>query len=156
MAGIQEEVKKYRTQTLSKADPEKGHHKVTVVVGVAKKKTAERSRGELIEQNQDAMEYSSSDEVEKGDELANAMDTLQAKAKQKKPLTISLDDISYIPFRKNFYIEVPEIGRMTAEEVEAYKTEMEGIKTKGKGCPRPIKNWAQCGVSKKVMDILKK
>lgn len=153
MMGIQEQVKKYRTQTLSKN--ENGDKKVSVVVGVAKKKT-ERKRGELMEQNQDALEYSSSDEVEKGDDLANAMDNLQAKTKQKKPLTISIDDISYIPFRKNFYIEVPEITRMTAEEVEAYKTEMEGIKTKGKGCPRPIKTWAQCGVSKKVLDILKK
>ena len=153
MQGIQEEVKKYRTQTLSKS--EKGDNKVSVVVGVAKKKI-ERKRGELMEQNQDAMEYSSNDELEKGDELANAMDNLQSKTKQKKPLTISQDDISYIPFRKNFYIEVPEITKMTTEEVEAYKTEMEGIKTKGKGCPRPIKTWAQCGVSKKLLDILKK
>jgi ATP-dependent RNA helicase DDX46/PRP5 len=27
---------------------------------------------------------------------------------------------------------------------------------KGKGCPRPIKTWAQCGVSKKVLEVLKK
>lgn len=27
---------------------------------------------------------------------------------------------------------------------------------KGKGCPKPIKAWAQCGVSKKEMEILKK
>jgi len=33
---------------------------------------------------------------------------------------------------------------------------LEGIKVKGKGCPRPIKTWAQCGVSKKEMDVLKK
>ena len=34
--------------------------------------------------------------------------------------------------------------------------ELEGIKTKGKGCPKPIKSWAQCGVSKKEMETLKK
>ena len=27
---------------------------------------------------------------------------------------------------------------------------------KGKGCPKPIRTWAQCGVSKKEMEILKK
>lgn len=27
---------------------------------------------------------------------------------------------------------------------------------KGKGCPKPIKTWAQCGVSKKMMEALKK
>jgi molybdenum cofactor biosynthesis enzyme len=25
---------------------------------------------------------------------------------------------------------------------------------KGKGCPKPIKTWAQCGVSKKELDVL--
>jgi hypothetical protein len=29
--------------------------------------------------------------------------------------------MEYTPFRKNFYVEVPEIARMTPEEVEAYK-----------------------------------
>lgn len=29
--------------------------------------------------------------------------------------------MSYIDFRKNFYVEVPEITRMTPEEVEKYK-----------------------------------
>lgn len=34
--------------------------------------------------------------------------------------------------------------------------ELEGIRVKGKGCPKPIKTWAQCGVSKKELDALKK
>nr|CAD7569419.1 unnamed protein product [Timema californicum] len=34
--------------------------------------------------------------------------------------------------------------------------ELEGIRVKGKGCPRPIKAWAQCGVSKKELESLKK
>lgn len=34
--------------------------------------------------------------------------------------------------------------------------ELEGVRVKGKGCPRPIKVWAHCGVSKKIMDNLKK
>lgn len=33
---------------------------------------------------------------------------------------------------------------------------MEGIRIKGKGCPRPIRTWAQCGVSKKMLEVLKK
>ncbi|XP_046916818.2 pre-mRNA processing factor 5 [Dermatophagoides farinae] len=152
MQGIQEEVKKYRQQTVH---ANKRNDKVTVVVGVAKKKSIKK-KGELIEQNQDAMEYSSSDEIGQNDELANAMDNLQAKVKQKKLMTISKEDITYVKFRKNFYIEVPEITKMTNEEVDAYKTKMEGIKTKGKGCPRPIKSWAQCGVSKKVLEVLKR
>lgn len=153
MKGIQEEVKKYRSTTV-KANKDKV---TVVVVGVAKKKSEDRKRGELIEQNQDAMEYSSGDEVD-GKDLDDLMSggADGPKVKQKKLMTISKDDITYIPFRKAFYIEVPEIAKMTSEEVEAYKSEMEGIKTKGKGCPRPIKTWAQCGVSKKVLEVLKK
>lgn len=36
------------------------------------------------------------------------------------------------------------------------RAESEGIKIKGQGCPKPIKTWAQCGVSKRVLEILKK
>lgn len=45
---------------------------------------------------------------------------------------------------------------MTQTEVDAYKVVLEGIDVRGKGCPKPIKNWAQCGISKKELDILKK
>ena len=41
-------------------------------------------------------------------------------------------------------------------EVEEYREELEGIKIKGKNCPRPVKTWAQCGVSLKVLECLKK
>lgn len=41
-------------------------------------------------------------------------------------------------------------------EVDSYRLELEDIKVRGKGCPKPIKTWAQCGVSKKTLDCLKK
>lgn len=156
MVGIREEVMKNRGITQSKVKSK--NDKVTVVIGVARKGTGEvKNKGEVIEQNQDALDYSSGDDRGGNDDLASAMDNLGAsKTKQKKPLTISAEDIDYEPFRKNFYIEVPEITKMTNEEVEQYKRDMEGIKTKGKGCPRPIKTWAQCGTSKKVLEILKR
>ena len=40
-------------------------------------------------------------------------------------------------------------------EVDAYRLDLEGIKVLGKGCPRPIKNWPQCGCSSKIMNVLK-
>ncbi|CAG2116832.1 unnamed protein product, partial [Medioppia subpectinata] len=152
MQGIQDEVKKMRSKTVKSNAKD---NKVTLVVGIAKK-AVQQNKGELIEQNMDALEYSSEDEGNKEDELANVMDSLQNKAKQKKLMTISKDDITYQSFVKNFYIEVPELAKQTPEEVEAFRAEMEGIKAKGKGCPKPIKTWAQCGVSKKVLEVLKK
>ncbi|RWS14530.1 ATP-dependent RNA helicase DDX46-like protein [Dinothrombium tinctorium] len=152
MKGIHEEVKKLRGRTVHKEQNEK----VTLMVGIAKKKSGQ-NKGELIEQNQDALEYSSEEDITSAEDLAAMNTTLQNQAnKMKKIITVSKEDITYIPFRKEFYIEVPELAKMTPEEVENYREELEGIKVKGKGCPKPLKTWAQSGVSKKVMDLLKR
>ena len=45
--------------------------------------------------------------------------------------------------RRNFYIEVPELARMTPEEVEEYRAELDGVKVRGKNVPKPIRNWHQ-------------
>lgn len=36
-------------------------------------------------------------------------------------------------------MEVPEIAKMTPLDVELYRTELEGVHVKGKGCVKPIK-----------------
>lgn len=42
--------------------------------------------------------------------------------KQKKDLTkVDHAGVDYEPFRKAFYVEVPEIARMTTEEVKKYR-----------------------------------
>lgn len=103
--------------------------------------------------------------------------------KQKKDLAkVDHSGVVYEAFRKSFYVEVPEIARMTPDEVKLYREvgesfinflrartysiyfaniestlqELEGIAVKGKNCPKPIKTWAQCGVSRKVLESLKK
>lgn len=63
--------------------------------------------------------------------------------------------IYYRPFRKDFYVEVPEISRMTKKEVEEYRQELDEIRVRGKNVPKPIKKWSQCGVDLKMMNILK-
>lgn len=62
-------------------------------------------------------QYSSEEEQE---DLNLAAASLANKQKKELP-KIDHAGISYIPFRKNFYVEVPEITRMTSEEVEKYK-----------------------------------
>ncbi|KDR12484.1 probable ATP-dependent RNA helicase DDX46 [Zootermopsis nevadensis] len=157
MQGVQEEVRKVNKIDGKKTDGKSGtavntnSSGVVIVTGVAKKKV-DKKKGELIEQNQDGLEYSSEEEEEDLNVTAAGIAN-----KQKKELAkVDHSNMQYTPFRKNFYVEVPEIARMTPEEVEAYKEELEGIRVKGKGCPKPIKTWAQCGVSKKELDVLKK
>ena len=75
----------------------------------------------------------------------------------KKDLTkVDHSNIEYSTFRKNFYSEVPELTRLTPAEVEAYRCEREGIRVKGKGCPKPIQKWSHAGLSRKEMDVLRK
>lgn len=45
---------------------------------------------------------------------------------------------------------------MSAEEVAKLRKEMDNIRVRGKGCPKPIKTFAQCGLSDKILKILKK
>lgn len=99
---------------------------LVIVTGVAKSKV-DTKKGELVEQNQDGLEYSSEEEQEDlKDTAANIAN------KQRKDLAkIDHNNIVYIPFRKCFYVEVPEIGKMTQQEVDVYKEELEGIRVKG-------------------------
>uniref|UniRef100_A0A1B0GJ16 Probable ATP-dependent RNA helicase DDX46 n=1 Tax=Lutzomyia longipalpis TaxID=7200 RepID=A0A1B0GJ16_LUTLO len=147
MQEVNEEVRKVNKQPVKK--PGTG---VVIMTGVAKKTESTKKKGELIEQNQDGLEYSSEEEVEDiKDTAANLVN------KHKKELAkIDHTGVNYAPFRKNFYVEVPELAKLTNEEVEKYRSDLEGIQVKGKGCPKPIKTWAQCGVSKKELDVLKK
>ncbi|XP_044581293.1 probable ATP-dependent RNA helicase DDX46 isoform X1 [Cotesia glomerata] len=155
MAGVQEEVRK-----VSKVAPKSGSNAngnssnssgVMIITGVARKRV-QKQKGELIEQNQDGLEYSSEEETENLHETAAGIANKQKRELPKVDHTTT----EYLPFRKAFYVEVPEISRMTPQEVELYKEELEGIKVKGKGCPKPMKSWVQCGITKKELDVLKK
>ena len=152
MAGIQKEVKKLRGKRVKE---ESVGSKTKVVVGIVKKGSS-GEKGELLEQNQDALEYSSEEEATTTQEdLVNMTSSLN-QSKMKKITAVTLEDVSFKPFRKNFYIEVPELANMSPEEVEEYRSTLEGIKVKGKNCPKPIRCWAHAGVSRKILDLLKK
>lgn len=40
--------------------------------------------------------------------------------------------------------------------MNTYRLELEGINVKGKGCPKPIKTWVQCGVSMKILSAMRR
>ncbi|GAA6102898.1 probable ATP-dependent RNA helicase DDX46 isoform X1 [Tachysurus ichikawai] len=155
MEEVKEEVKKFNMGTMKGGNDKKGGMTVTKVVTVVKtKKTPHttKKKGELMENDQDAMEYSSEEEEV---DLQTALTGFQTK--QRKILEpVDHQKIQYEAYRKNFYVEVPELARMTPEEVNEYRLELEGIIVKGKGCPKPIKTWVQCGTSMKVLNALKK
>lgn len=101
------------------------------------------------------MEYSA-EEDNADDELVSALKTIARKTKGKDLPKVDHDKAEYTPFRKDFYVEVPELTKMTKEEVAAYRAELENIKIKGKKCPNPVKTWGQCGLATKILDIMRK
>ncbi|XP_073680440.1 probable ATP-dependent RNA helicase DDX46 isoform X3 [Garra rufa] len=154
MEEVKEEVKKFNMGTMKGGnDKQKGNvSKVVTVMKTKKMVHTTKKKGELMENDQDAMEYSSEEEEV---DLQTALTGFQTK--QRKVLEpVDHQKIEYESFRKNFYVEVPELARMTTEEVNEYRLELEGIIVKGKGCPKPIKTWVQCGISMKVLNAMKK
>ncbi|OBS65476.1 hypothetical protein A6R68_05995, partial [Neotoma lepida] len=158
MEEVKEEVKKFNMRSVKggAGNEKKSGPTVTKVVTVVTTKKAvvdsDKKKGELMENDQDAMEYSSEEEEV---DLQTALTGYQTK--QRKLLEpVDHGKIEYEPFRKNFYVEVPELAKMSQEEVNVFRLEMEGITVKGKGCPKPIKSWVQCGISMKILNSLKK
>jgi len=81
--------------------------------------------------------------------------TKQKKMQERKELkNLDQGDIEYEPFRKNFYIEPREIAAMTKEEVEEYRKELGEIQVRGRDCPKPIKDWYQCGLSDALLNLI--
>uniref|UniRef100_S4RU57 Probable ATP-dependent RNA helicase DDX46 n=1 Tax=Petromyzon marinus TaxID=7757 RepID=S4RU57_PETMA len=154
MEGIKEEVKKFNMGDAKTGEKKAGSSVTKVVTVVTKKQSeVEKPKGELMENDQDAMEYSSEEE---DSDLATALTGYNQNKQRKMVEVVDHSKIAYEPFRRNFYVEVPELAKMTAEEVSAYRLEMEGVMVKGKGCPKPIKTWVQCGISMKILNTLKK
>lgn len=77
------------------------------------------------------------------------------KTKAERLAIVDHSKIDYIDFRKNFYMEVKEIARMTLEDVTAYRKELE-LKVHGKDVPKPIKTWHQTGLTTKVLEVIRK
>lgn len=153
MADVSKEVKKINALDQKKKVGKAG--KATVITHVVTKpKKRDPTKGELMENDQDALEYSS--EEEKEDETIEST-YAHFKTKKKKDLqAVDHDKVYYSSFRKNFYVEVPELAKMTQEEVDEYRAKQENIRVRGKDCPKPVKTWAQSGVSLKILDVLKK
>ncbi|XP_062414035.1 probable ATP-dependent RNA helicase DDX46 isoform X1 [Pungitius pungitius] len=154
MEEVKQEVKKFNMGAM-KGNDKKGAMTVTKVMTVLKTRkgpNTHKKKGELMENDQDAMEYSSEEEEV---DLQTALTGFQTK--QRKVLEpVDHGKIQYEPYRRNFYVEVPELARMTPEDVNAYRLELEGINVKGKGCPKPIKTWVQCGVSMKILSAMRR
>ncbi|KAL9412547.1 hypothetical protein AB3S75_046051 [Citrus x aurantiifolia] len=125
--------------------------------GEQPKKSSNKSLGRIIPGEDSDSDYGDLENDEKPLEDEDD-DEFMKRVKKTKAEKLSIVDhskIDYQPFRKNFYIEVKEIARMTPEEVSAYRKQLE-LKIHGKDVPKPIKTWHQTGLTSKIMETIRK
>ncbi|KAF9979975.1 pre-mRNA processing RNA-helicase [Mortierella antarctica] len=81
---------------------------------------------------------------------------MAAKRIKKKDIpTVDHSKMQYEYFRKDFYLEPPEMADMTPEEVHSLRLELDGIKIRGADCPKPIRKWTQAGLPPGCMQVIK-
>ncbi|XP_057441816.1 DEAD-box ATP-dependent RNA helicase 42 [Lotus japonicus] len=120
------------------------------------RKGSNKSIGRIIPGEESDTEYA--DPETEGDDVDEDDDEFMKRVKKTKVEKLSIVDhskIDYIPFRKNFYIEVREISKMTPEEVSVYRKQLE-LKIHGKDVPKPVKSWNQTGLTSKILETIKK
>ncbi|XP_054844739.1 probable ATP-dependent RNA helicase DDX17 isoform X2 [Heteronotia binoei] len=64
-------------------------------------------------------------------------------------------DLNELPkFEKNFYVEHPEVARLTPYEVDELRRKKEITVRGADGCPKPVFAFHQCNFPQYVMDVL--
>lgn len=89
------------------------------------------------------------------DSIMNAANEKIRKKKRDIP-TVNHAKITYEPFRRSFYSEPADMADWTEEEVLNLRHELDGIKVRGVDVPKPVQNWAQCGLGVQTLDVIQK
>ena len=85
----------------------------------------------------------------------DSLDEPKSKVKKKELHPVDHATYPYLPITKSFWIESREVAALSEEEVEERRRVLlEGVKIRGKKCPRPFFDWAQCGLSGKVAELV--
>ncbi|CAI8591522.1 unnamed protein product [Vicia faba] len=124
--------------------------------GGQSRKGSGKSIGRIIPGEESDSDYADPETDE--DPVEEDDDEFMKRVKKTKVEKLSIVDhskIDYIPFKKNFYIEVKEVSKMTLEEVALYRKQLE-LKIHGKDVPKPVKSWNQTGLTSKILDTIKK
>ena len=78
------------------------------------------------------------------------------KVPVQQPEVLRLVPVRQLATAPRVALQVPELARMSDEEVNDYRKELNGIKCRGKNVPKPVKNWNQVGLSTRALDLLRK
>lgn len=100
------------------------------------------------------------EEAERALDVVNAasMDALEVLAelnKKKELKAVDHSKVEYIPVRKNLYIVPRSLASLTSDQVMERRAKLK-IRVRGKGAPAPVESFEECGLSERILQILKK
>ena len=78
------------------------------------------------------------------------------EAKKKELADVDHSKIAYEPFRKDFYMEPPELAKLTPSEVDQLRIDLDGIVVRGVKCPKPVEKWSQFGMPPGIQEVVKR
>ena len=122
----------------------------TPAASFAKKKANQQP--EAMFGDDDDVEFTPVGDEDAGDVLAMAAN----KKKKREIPVIDHTKTEYEPFRKQFYTEPSNLADMTEEELANLRLELDGIKIRGSGVPKPVQKWSQCGLGVQTLDVIQK
>ena len=85
----------------------------------------------------------------------SALDILEEQRRGKELRPVDHSSIDYIPFRKNLYTVPRVLANLSPDELR-HKRDVLQLKVRGRGCPAPVDSWDQCGLSERMLSLIKK
>jgi ATP-dependent RNA helicase DDX46/PRP5 len=109
---------------------------------------------EVLDDGDDGPDYAGGGAGDLGSDAAGYLD----RNKRKRPVYERVDHsrVAYAAFQKDLYLEVPELARMTADDVRAARRALGSVRIRGKRCPKPIRSFGQCGLSSAVLEVIRR
>ncbi|KAI7899950.1 P-loop containing nucleoside triphosphate hydrolase protein [Cokeromyces recurvatus] len=95
-------------------------------------------------------------EEEIGSDPEDILALAAKRVKRKDIAPVDHSKIEYESFRKDFYIEPPELREMTPDQVDLLRIELDGIKIRGVNCPKPITKWTHCGLPAGCLEVIRR
>ena len=85
---------------------------------------------------------------------SNILEMAKKSVKKKELPAVDHKKMNYEQFRKDFYTEPIELAQLSDEEVQRMRFDFDNIKVAGKNIPRPVQNFAQCGLGVSSLQVI--
>lgn len=90
------------------------------------------------------------------DDAEDALTARIEKLQQREKVLAAVDHtlVAYQPFRRNFYREPAELAQLLPEDVDTERLLLDGIKVRGRDCPRPVLRWGQLALPAAMAEVV--